>query len=480
MDDANATDGIPAAMEAIGTLALAASEAPEAPVIDIVCEDRATELSIQAGFEQTKAEMRVLELRVIQAELRMSRDIDSISVKSSLKDNKEKSCNKRIYNVETGKREKCGIKPVVMIYEKQQYCLEHRDLRWNEINAKCQAHKMAKEKKSTSNAHPSMSVICALSDDGFYLDIFPGSHKPSYFDEKHESSDPIHFSDSARVHVPQTYAILFHKWFYYCGSAVPSNPLDAHCQLRLFAYVWSMTFSHDSVLHDSVSHTQQPTTEPKQLRSKIHTSNLPDATYTHAKASVMCRDENEVVWLCKKCDGDKVKKREQANNNIVKPKSDTIKPGTIVAGSLEIFGYIIFRTSISHEECEYLQTIEGNLSGQWDNIGHKGKQKVPPRTQRQQYSVQMANKTAKPLLDIPFLKLRNDILKVDPPLSNMGQCDKKLEHQKLLRNIGPCAKQYPHSDYTFTSITMSDKNYNAINKKGGKKKKARIKKRNLK
>eukprot|EP00978_Attheya_sp_CCMP212_P043117 scaffold275667_cov30-Attheya_sp.AAC.1 len=101
----------------------------------------------------------------------------------------------------------------------------------------------------------------------------------------------------------------------------------------------------------------------------------------------MCMDENEAVWLCDKCDGEKVTKREQANNKIVKPKSDTIKPGTIVAGSLEIFGYIIFRTSISREEeCEYLQTIEKILSGQWDNIGCKGKQKIPPHTQREQYS----------------------------------------------------------------------------------------------
>jgi hypothetical protein len=116
MDDANAINGVPAAMEAIDTLALAASEAPEAPVIDIVCEDRATtELSIQAGFEQQTAEMRALEWRVSQAELRMSGDIATRSVKSSLKDNIEKSCNKRIYNVETGEREKCGKTPVVMI-----------------------------------------------------------------------------------------------------------------------------------------------------------------------------------------------------------------------------------------------------------------------------------------------------------------------------------------------------------------------------
>eukprot|EP00978_Attheya_sp_CCMP212_P015477 scaffold39947_cov31-Attheya_sp.AAC.2 len=63
MDNANAINGVPAAMEDIDTLALAASEAPEAPVIDIVCEDRATELSIQAGFEQQTAEMRALEWR---------------------------------------------------------------------------------------------------------------------------------------------------------------------------------------------------------------------------------------------------------------------------------------------------------------------------------------------------------------------------------------------------------------------------------
>eukprot|EP00978_Attheya_sp_CCMP212_P049458 scaffold666979_cov55-Attheya_sp.AAC.1 len=72
---------------------------------------------------------------------------------------------------------------------------------------------------------------------------------------------------------------------------------------------------------------------------------------------------------------------------------NSIKPGTIVAGNLETLGYIIFRTSISHEECEYLPTIEENLSGQWDNIGRKGNQKVPPCTCCKQYPVEMSNKT---------------------------------------------------------------------------------------
>jgi hypothetical protein len=97
------------------------------------------------------------------------------SLKStSCKVNIDKSCNKRIFNIETGESETCGKKPVIMIYSKQFHCREHRDLRRNEINAKNQVAKLITTKKeSISNAHPSMSVIWALSEDGFYLDISP-------------------------------------------------------------------------------------------------------------------------------------------------------------------------------------------------------------------------------------------------------------------------------------------------------------------
>ena len=456
MDDAGATDSDPLEMDSFYTLALTASAASE---MDTVDEDRAAEDSnqAQARFEQTTAhQLRALESRVVQAELLFSSPVDE-SLKSSLNDNIEMTCNKRIHNVETGRSETCGKTPVVMFYTKNHYCQEHRDLRRTEINAKNEAKKKAKEERSLSNAHPSMSVICALSDDGFYLDVFPGSHERSYFEGKHSSSNPVHFSDSERVHVPQTYAILFHKWFYHCGSAAPSNLLDAHCQLRLFAYV-STSFSQES---------GSTIIEPKRLRSQVPTSNIPDGTYTYVNASVMCMDEMEEVWLCDKCDGEKVKMRERATKEIVvKPKLNSIRPGTIVAGNLKTLGYIIFRTSISHEECEYLQIVEKDLKAKdWENISRQGKQNVPLRTRREQFPVERASKTAKPFLDIPFRKLRDDILKVDSSFNSMGQCDKTLEQRKLLRNVGPCAKQFPHSDYSFPSTTMSDKNQKDNTKK---------------
>eukprot|EP00978_Attheya_sp_CCMP212_P032881 scaffold130241_cov65-Attheya_sp.AAC.7 len=288
MDDAGATDSDPLEMDSFYTLALAASEASE---MDTVDEDRAAEDSnqAQAWFEQTTAELRALESRVVQAELRFSSPVDE-SLKSSLNDNIEMTCNKRIFNTETGRSETCCKTPVVMFYMKNHYCREHRDLRRTEINAKNEAKKKAKEERSLSNAHPSMSVICALSDN-----------------------------DSERVHVPQTYAILFHKWFYHCGSAAPSNLLDAHCQLRLFAYV-STSFSQES---------GSTKIEPKRLRSQVPTSNIPDGTFTYVNESVMCMDEMEEVWLCDKCDGEKVKTRERATKEIVvKPKLNSIRPGS--------------------------------------------------------------------------------------------------------------------------------------------------------
>eukprot|EP00978_Attheya_sp_CCMP212_P021733 scaffold63885_cov54-Attheya_sp.AAC.4 len=451
MDTDDVTERNPPATNAIDALALAASEASQ-----MNTEDRQL-----ARFEETKEELRALDLRLIQAESRMSSGVVG-SVKRSTKDtNMEKTCNKRIFNNVTGFNESCGKTPVVMIYTKQHYCLEHRDLHRKKINAKNQAIQMALQENNISNAPPSMSVICALSDDGFYLDVFPGSHKRSYFDGKCESSNPVHFSDSERVHVPQTYAILFHKWFYHCGSAVPNNPLGAHCQLRLFAYVTTTPFSQDSV--------STTTVQAKRLRSKVHKSDSPDEQSTFTRASVMCRAENEKVWLCDKCDGEKVKQREQASNTIVfKPKSNSIQPGKIVAGNMEMFGYIIFRTSISHEECEYLHTIEKNISGPWFNIGRKGKQKVAPRTRREQYSVEEANKYFAPLLEIPLQKLRKDILKVDSPLSKLGKCDKILQQAKLLRNVGPCAKQYPHSDYTTSDKQNNDNTKKSRTSAGGK------------
>lgn len=447
MDDVDATDCDPSAMDA---LARAASEAPE---MNTANASILTEHSILAAIETSNQHIRALELAVGQQALLMSSAVVGSVKKTSHKENIEKSCNKRIFNIETGQSYTCGKTPVVMSHTKQFYCQEHRDLRRIEINTKNRLERLAKQAKlaatkkdsisnshpSISNSHPSMSVICALSVDGFYLDIFPGSHKSSYYKEKQESGDPIHFSDSERVHIPQTYAILFHKWFYHCGSAVPNNQEEAHCQLRLFSYVTTTFISQDSV--------SMTTVPPKRLRSHVHKNDTPESSSTFRRPFIMCTSEDDKEWLCKECDEKKVKSREQANDTIVKPKMNSIKPGTIVDGSMERLGYIIFRTSITHEECEYLLVIEKNLGGVWSNIGRKGQQKVPAKTRREQYSIETAPKHYSPLLDIPLLKLRTDISKVDPPISNSGECCKSLQEPKLLRNIGPCAKQYPHSDY---------------------------------
>jgi hypothetical protein len=68
-------------------------------------------------------------------------------------------------------------------------------------------------KEIMDNEPPSKSVICALSNDGFYIDIFTGSHQDQYVQEKISTKEKNHFSDSEREFVPQTYAVLFHKWF---------------------------------------------------------------------------------------------------------------------------------------------------------------------------------------------------------------------------------------------------------------------------
>ena len=83
MDADDVTDRNQPAMDAIDALALAASKASQ-----MNTEDRQL-----ARFEETKEDLRALELRLIQAELKMSSQVVG-SIKSSVKDNIEKTCNK--------------------------------------------------------------------------------------------------------------------------------------------------------------------------------------------------------------------------------------------------------------------------------------------------------------------------------------------------------------------------------------------------
>eukprot|EP00978_Attheya_sp_CCMP212_P033834 scaffold138645_cov77-Attheya_sp.AAC.2 len=41
---------------------------------------------------------------------------------------------------------------------------------------------------------------------------------------------------------------------------------------------------------------------------------------------------------------------------------------------------------------------------------------------------------------------------MDRSMAKAGWWTKGFEHKKMLRNMGPCPKQYPHADYTFLSV----------------------------
>jgi hypothetical protein len=45
--------------------------------------------------------------------------------------------------------------------------------------------------------------------------------------------------------------------------------------------------------------------------------------------------------------------------------------------------------------------------------------------------------------------LLKDILKVNPAFEKKGKWTQRFEHRKVLRNVGSCRQQYPHTDYAY-------------------------------
>eukprot|EP00978_Attheya_sp_CCMP212_P047492 scaffold421414_cov96-Attheya_sp.AAC.1 len=86
-------------------------------------------------------------------------------------------------------------------------CSIVRSITMQDVRVKEQyiVQRKSKKKKKTeiTKVPPSMSMLCAISEDGFFLDIFLKSHKVSYFKDKGSKENPIHFSASERIHVPQ-------------------------------------------------------------------------------------------------------------------------------------------------------------------------------------------------------------------------------------------------------------------------------------
>jgi hypothetical protein len=365
------------------------------------------------------------------------------------------SCNRRINNVETRVNERCSKTPVVYSTKKLHYCEEHNVARLanNRANYLRSKNVKVKEEEDTNTEHTkvvppsSMSMLCAVSEDGFFLDIFPKSHRQSYF-KNNDENNPIHFSASERIHVPQTYMILLHKFLFHCGSAVPDNGKDQTRQQRLFAYVTT----------EFLKTTAQGEQEYKNLMSKNRTSDIPTVRDVHRKPYLFCCKQNSKTWLCDSCDKDKVMSREKLPNPQNTTEWDKTVPGTVVAGDMKKLGYVIIRTSLTKLECPYILAMESSMSD-WENISSKGNQDCDGTCQRQQFALEKSQvkKGIKNVCAIPFVMLRKDILKMDPSMAKAGYWTQGFEHKKMLRNLGPCPKQYPHADYDFLPVRFRRK-----------------------
>ena len=96
----------------------------------------------------------------------------------------EECCNRRVFvDASSTKTRRCGQKPVVLKYTKQKYCEQHKNERIAWKKTRYQNAVINKKEKGNNNTNEgflSMSMMCSLSRDGFYLDIIPDSHKPSF------------------------------------------------------------------------------------------------------------------------------------------------------------------------------------------------------------------------------------------------------------------------------------------------------------
>jgi hypothetical protein len=240
--------------------------------------------------------------------------------------------------------------------------------------------------------------------------------------------------------------ILFHSFLFHCGSAVPDNTREKSAQQRLFAYV-------------NTEFLDTNKTKYKQLKNKNRGSDIPIPEEVQHDPLKFCCKQTSDKWLCDDCDKEKVRLREKITNYTETTEYytkttewDKMVPGSVVAGNMKKLGYVIVRTSLTKLECPYLLATESAMSG-WQNISSKGKQPCVANCKRQQFALEeCSNKAISGVFDIPFYKLQDDILKIDPSLSRSGYWTQVLLHKKMLRNMGPCPKQYPHADYDFATV----------------------------
>eukprot|EP00978_Attheya_sp_CCMP212_P033811 scaffold138503_cov34-Attheya_sp.AAC.1 len=265
--------------EIMTTLPVTKQEAATLPVLET--QDDSTESSQQSPVNQDSLLSR--------QEYSQSTSSSTHTTMSALQAKKELSCNRRIHNVDNETTETCGKRTVVLHLGKQQYCSEHKE----ERNAKQRNNYQKKVKEEMTKNNKvfvpfSMSLLCAVSEDGFFLNIYPGSHKKSYFKDN-DFDHPLHFSASERIHVPHTYMILFHIFFIHGGSAVPQNGNTQIGQQRLFAYYVNTAFLKTAA-------ADKP--DYKEMISKNRGSDIPDPSTVQIKPYILCCPRGSKKWLC--------------------------------------------------------------------------------------------------------------------------------------------------------------------------------------
>ena len=436
--------------------------------------------AVLQAYERMKASNRLKETEVrpkrqlLEPPEVTARKVAKAKETSVAEVNQHECCNRRVFNVETNKRERCGRTPVVVKCKKQWLCGMHRDERNNKARQSNYNRRLKKQNavgdsqsmKSLPATPPdSMSLLCAITDDGFFLDVWPSTHIMQ--DKKHEENHVIHHGSMRRLHVPQTYMILFHKFLLHGGSANTTNECGKTGQQRLFSYV-TTNFDKD------VEYIQK-------------TSDIPEPRFSyHYK---MCVAYEKATWNCGESDCKtnhyKMNLFKPTDPNILKEWDKTI-PGTVVDGDMDKLGYMIVRTSITKGECPYLLHMERTLKmNDWTNISSTGGQPLLKKASRQQCEVTIVKRTVREsevdtvkkltlqLYDMAFSKLEKDLLLVNRNFKREGFWTQQLVHRKILRNIGQIVRQRPHTDYNNDSSTKRSKDEDTSKQQsqGGKSKK---------
>lgn len=367
-------------------------------------------------------------------------------------------CNRTIFNRTTGKREgSCGRTPIVFQSKKQRLCAVHRDERNEKQNLRNQNSRLKSKgiETITGPPPPSMSLICSLTEDGFFLDVWPSTHVRQ--ENPSKETPIIHHGSMKRVHIPHTYMILFHKFLLHGGSANTTNHYSDTGQQRLFAYV-----------NTEFLPTIKNKMDYKSIMNMKHTTDIPQPEYSF-RPYKMCTSADHIYWNCGK---DECKGRDLNHSSPTEPhiieEWDKTAPGTVVHGDMDKLGYIIVRTSITKEECPYLLLMETKLNG-WTSIHTKSGQPLVKNPKREQIEVTMPEnqnkrgsseqdkgrnmkKTVAECYDIAFSKLEKDVISVNTNYHKEDYWTQTLVHRKILRNVGQITRQYPHSDYGSVTI----------------------------